>query len=650
MKKIFLFLLLFISSLALTAQVPTGGGTSSKKADKSYQKAQEAIKKRDFERGMQYLRQAVEADPNFFEAHYSLGTNYHILRDAHHPEYTTLSAYHLREAARILPRDARYYVLYYQVAQLDYAEGKYAEAQAQYEKFLAYAKRPNHMTQNAKRHLASCQYAQEGIQNRLDFDPQPLPTPLNQLGLQYFPVLTGDGTELIFTGRRSPDPRDDEDIYITRYHEDQKEWTAPTVIAAISSPFNEGTCSISADGQAMVFTICEGNRDNRVPNGNRCDLFITRRQGTRWTSPQSLGSPINTKHWESQPALSADGQTLYFVSDRPGGQGQNDIWVSQRQADDTWSLPQNLGPTINTAGDEVAPFLHANRKTLFFSSDGHLGYGALDIFKTELQENQQWQKPQNLGYPINNHRNQVGLFVIPDGKTAYYSDEKIEGGRITSSILHRFDLPEAIRVQTPSRYVRGTIYDAQTRQPIEASVALYDLQTERIQNAVRSDATTGRYLITRNEGSAYALHVNREGYLFKSVGFDASQDTDVVLDVFLDPILSGAKTILKNIFFETARWEIEQSSRTELKLLVEFLQNNPELSIEVGGHTDNVGSPSANQVLSEKRANAVRDFLYERGIAPERIQVQGYGETAPLLPNDSPENRAKNRRIEFKIL
>lgn len=640
----FLFLFLWIPLLAF------GQGTDSKRASKRYKKAQKAINQRDFESGMEYLRDAVKADPEFFEAHYSLGTNYRILHSPRNPGYAEKSAYHFRRAAEILPNSARYYNLYFQVGELAYNEGKYEEAQQQFEKFLRFSeqkKRPNRNLPVARKRLTSCAFAIKGMKNPMDFDPKRLKDPVNQLGLQYFPTLTGDGEEMIFTGRLSASRRDDENIYITRRMDSI--WTKPVIIEAVSSPFNEGTCTISADGSMMIFTICQGNRDREVYG--RCDLFVSYRNGTRWSPPENLGRPVNTKYWESQPTLSSDGSTLFFVSDRPGSMGKSDIWMTTRKPDGSWSKPENAGRPINTPGDELAPFIHANDQTLFFASDGHLGYGALDLFKAEYQ-NGQWEIPQNLGYPINTHRSQVGLFVATDGKTAYYSDEKIEAGRIVSSVLHRFELPEEIRVKTASRYLRGTVYDAQTKEPLEARVALYDLRTDSILNAVTSDAESGRYLIVLNQGSEYALHADREQYLFKSVTFDyTSEDRgDVEMDIYLEPVRIGSKTILKNIFFETASWDLVEKSRTELKLLVEFLKNNSELRIEVSGHTDDVGADADNQKLSEKRANSVKNFLVEHGIAPERIETEGYGETQPVVPNDSPENRAQNRRIEFKIL
>lgn len=640
-------LLLLLSCCFLPSLRAQVEGTKSKRALKQYEKAREAIKKRDFEKGMKYLQSAVDTDPNFFEAHYSLGTNYRILLDRQHPEYAEKSAYHLRKAAEILPNSIKHYRLYFQVAELAYREGDYQEAKDYYAKFLKLGRQNDRNIPQARRNLASCEFAIEGMKNPLDFDPQPLPDPINQLGLQYFPTLTGDREEIIFTGRNSPSPRDDENIYISRYRDSV--WTKPVIIEAISSPFNEGTCTISADGSTMIFTICEGNRDRQVLG--RCDLFITYRKGTRWTHPKNLGSPVNTRHWESQPALSADGSTLFFVSDRPGGYGGTDIWITKRREDGTWEKPQNAGNTLNTSGEEVAPFIHTNNQTLFFASDGHLGYGALDLFKSEY-DGTGWQKPQNLGYPINTFRNQVGLFVATDGKTAYYSDEEIAMGRIESSVLHSFELPEEIRVRTASRYVRGVVYDAQTQQPIEAQVALYDLSKEQVENAVTSDAETGKYLITLNQGAEYALHANRDKYLFKSVALDYSKEDggDLEMDIYLDPVKIGSKTILKNIFFETASWELVEKSRTELRLLADFLQKNADLRIEVSGHTDDVGSDSDNLVLSDKRAKSVRSFLIEQGIAAERIETKGYGEQQPIVPNNSPENRAKNRRIEFKVL
>ncbi|MCS6833973.1 MAG: OmpA family protein, partial [Flammeovirgaceae bacterium] len=384
----------------------------------------------------------------------------------------------------------------------------------------------------------------------------------------------------------------------------------------------------------------------------KCDLFISRKVGGQWQKPQNLGKTVNSVHWESQPALSADGRMLCFVSDRPGGKGKKDLWMTQLDEKGEWTPPVNL-ETINTEGDEISPFLHANGFTLFFSSDGYPGFGGYDIFKSEMN-NKVWQSPVNLGYPINNHRDQVGFFVTADGKNAYYSNEESQEKNIVTSIIYTSPLPEEIAPERKSGYVKGVVKDAKTLQPLQAKVELRNVETDELISFVDSDQKNGEYLIVLTEGAEYALHVSQKGYMLKSVNFNYKENNrgdGVVLDILLDPIVAGTKISLNNIFFERSSYQLLDKSKTELNKVVQFLQNHPDIRIEISGHTDNTGDKLANLQLSLKRAEAVMDYLVKvGGISKDRIEAKGYGEEFPISPNDTEENKAKNRRIEFKIL
>ncbi|PIY13111.1 MAG: hypothetical protein COZ18_00485 [Flexibacter sp. CG_4_10_14_3_um_filter_32_15] len=633
--------ILFFALSFFTLSSSFSQGTSNRRAQTAYQNGQDYIASRDFERGIKFLEKAVELDNDYFEAHYALGSHYHLLgnRDK--------SKLHFKEAARIMPNDPRRVSLYMIVAGDYLEEGKYEEANKLYQKSYQYAQSQSQKNVAIKG-LAICKFGMEGMKNPLDIKPERLPDVINARKLQYFAVLTADEEEMYFTARDGDDPRADEDIL--RSIKKDSVWQTPEKVEELNTRSNEGTCTISADGRTIIFTVCENS--GRQVYGS-CDLFISEKQGDKWSEPKNMGNLINTKHWETQASLSADGRTLYFVSTRPGGYGRSDIWKSTRNDRGVWSAPQNLGEKVNTAGEENSPFIHVNGKTLFFASDIHLGFGGFDLFKTEIDETDPtgWKKPENLGYPINTHTDQHSLFVTTDGKTAYYSDLKIGQRDIIKSDIYKFEMPEEIEI-TVSRYIKGTVYDAKTKQKLEASIDLYNLSNKQIQSSVKSDPRNGKYLFVLNEGSNYALNVNKEGYLFQSLAFDYSEGTgeNVTVDIYLEKAEKGSKVVLNNIFFDTDKWDLKPESKTELDLIVKYLQTNPKIKVQISGHTDDVGDKAYNQKLSEKRAASVVQYLINAGIPKEQLETKGFGEAKPQVPNTSPENRAKNRRIEFEIL
>ncbi|WP_338767556.1 OmpA family protein [Bernardetia sp. ABR2-2B] len=652
-KKTVLIALFFVVSfsLVLTANFASAQGTTNRRAQTAYQNGKDYIANRDFERGIKSFEKAVELDNNYFEAHYNLGVYYNILRNK------AKTKYHFKEAVRIIPNDPRRTDLYIVVAGDYLEEGKYEEAEKLYQKAYQYAKSQTQKNLSIKG-LATCKFAVEGIQNPLDIKPERVTEVINARKLQYFAVLTADEEEMYFTARESNDPRADEDIL--RSVKKDSLWQTPEKVTELNTKTNEGTCTISADGRTIIFTICEGSERGVY---GRCDLFISEKQGDKWSEPKNMGDIINTRSWESQASLSADGRTLYFISDRSGGFGRTDIWKSTRNDRGVWEAPQNLGSQINTAGEEYSPFIHVNGRTLFFSSDTHLGFGGFDLFKTEIDENSEkgWTKPQNLGYPINTYTDQQSLFVTADGKTAYYADGETElqvdkqnriiAEDLGNSYIYKFEMPEEIEI-TVSRYIKGTVYDAKTKEKLGANIDLYNLTNKTIQSSISSDPRNGKYLFVLNEGSNYALNVNKKGYLFQSLAFDYSEGTgeNVTVDIYLEKAEKGSKVVLNNIFFDTDKWELKEESKTELDLVTRYLQTNPKIKVQISGHTDNVGDKIYNQKLSEKRATSVVDYLINAGIPKAQLVIKGFGEAQPQVENNSAENKAKNRRIEFEIL
>jgi outer membrane protein OmpA-like peptidoglycan-associated protein len=397
----------------------------------------------------------------------------------------------------------------------------------------------------------------------------------------------------------------------------------------------------------LLFMTCCSRRDTY----GTCDLYVSRRRGNLWSEPLNLGERVNSSAWDSQPCLSADGRTLYFVSTRKGGFGGSDIWRTTIGENGDWEIPVNLGDTINTPSNEMAPFIHQDGRTLYFSSSGHPGMGGADLFISRMNPSGAWSKPTNLGYPVNTKNDEINLVINTGGDAAYISSAK-EGG-FGNTDIYRFELPAEVRPAIVS-YVKGKVYDRNDLHPLAASFELIDMQSGKTVVTSISDGIDGSFLLSLPVDKDYALNVSCKGYLFYSQNFSISNGRDIhnplQLDVPMQPLVVGEKVVLRNIFFDTDLYELKPESTAELNKLVEFLSKNPTMNIEIGGHTDNVGTDAHNLELSRNRAKAVYDFLVAHGVASHRLSSTGYGKSMPVDTNETPEGRANNRRTEFKVI
>jgi outer membrane protein OmpA-like peptidoglycan-associated protein len=412
----------------------------------------------------------------------------------------------------------------------------------------------------------------------------------------------------------------------------------------INTNQNEGAQNISQDGQWLIFTGC-----NFADGMGSCDLYISYLTPEGWSTPENLGSTINSDAWESAPSLSPDKRDLYFSSNRPGGYGSSDIYVSHRLSNGRWTVPENLGPEVNTPGNESCPFIHSDNQTLYFTSNGHLGYGGDDLFMTKKGSKNVWGKAVNLGYPINTIENEGSLVVASDGKTAYYASDRSDSrGGLD---IYSFEMRNDIR---PARtlWVKGKVFDKKTNKGLPSAVELTDLSTQDVLSKVQTDQT-GSYLITLPVGKDYAFNVNRKGYLFFSENFSLSQkipDSTYNIDIPLQPLEANAAVILKNIFFEVNRYDLQPASTSELDKVVMLLRENPTLKIQINGHTDNVGKPADNLKLSNDRAQSVVKYIITKGIDIKRLSFRGFGADQPIASNEKEEGRAQNRRTELKVI
>ncbi len=637
MKRTIFFSIFIFFSLFVVGQKKYS--TNSKKAIKLYEEAQLLIRQRKITDAVEVLKGSVAKDNNFIEAHLKLAFSYELLRNVDAQQY------HLEQIVRIDPNSSKYKNVYYSLGKVYFNQGNYELSREMLTKLERLGIDNERIKSDVADLTENIQFAVESIKKPLDIHPQALSEILNAFPLQYFPVLTADENTIIYTAREGISFHDDENIVISNKDEDGN-WQQPISISPnINSQFNEGTCTISADGRTLIFTNCEGRQSL-----GSCDLFITYKTGDEWSVPKNLGKNINSRSWDSQPALSADGRKLFFVSNRGGGMGKRDIWMSQKDAENNWQKAVNLGYVINSTEDEVSPFIHVNGTTLFFASQGFPGFGGYDIYKSELSAIG-WSQPVNLGYPINTHEDQVSLFVSTNGKNGYYSFERKGQGKQNQSLLYGFEFPPNSILENASIYLTGNVYDNDTKKPLDATIELYVLGSDTPTAIFTSDPITGKYYTILNTNRKIVLYIDREGYLFDSKLFDLSVETDNAInrDIYLNPIKKGNSVRLNNIFFEVNSALLTTESITELNKLVRFLTLNPTTKITICGHTDNQGTTAYNMVLSENRARAVYDFLIKQDISANKLTFIGYGESKPIVENVDMDSMKANRRIEFVI-
>ncbi|WP_207426305.1 OmpA family protein [Pedobacter sp. SYSU D00535] len=624
-------LLLFLCCWSAFSYSQPTVSSSNKQAQKFYDLAKQAPSK---EKEIEFLQSAVQADPSFIAAIRRLGD----LNRSSGRHQEAIGFY--EKVLSLNPEFDR--GTYLGIGTSKLAIGEYTSALAHLTKYLSYPNVPEANKLGAQKLIADCRFALDAIKRPQPFNPINLGSGVNTAEMEYLPVVTADQGLLIFT-RRVGDKNED---FFKSENKDGQWTTASGLSPAINTPsYNEGAQTISPDGNYLFFTGC-----NRPDGKGSCDIYISRREGKDWSAPFNLGSPINGRGWESQPAISANGSTLYFVSNRPGGLGGYDIWKTELQSDGGWSAPENLGPSINTAYDENFPFIHPDNETLYFSSNGWPGMGDKDLFVSRKDASGNWAKAENLGYPINTFAEESSLTISSDGRTAYYASNR-EGG-LGGLDLHSFELPVYSRPKSVT-YIKGIVLDEKTKECLIANVKITELSSRHTAFDDQSNED-GQFLSTLPVGKSYAFTVEKEGYLLYSQNFPLNRSSSsaqpFTIEVPLQKIEVGKLATLSNIFFETNKADLLPESEVELQQLIHFMNANPKVSIEIAGHTDNVGEEKTNQVLSENRARRVYGYLVNNRIAPQRLSFKGYGESKPLLSNTTEEGRQKNRRTEFKIL
>ncbi|MFN5025303.1 MAG: OmpA family protein [Bacteroidota bacterium] len=633
MQKTCITFLLTLMAAFAGAQTQPFTGTKNKKAEMLFIQALKSDQFNDTRTSLTNLKKAVEMDSNFIDA-------WMLMADI--KEKNELYDEAIDIYLKVIRLNDKFQIPYYKVGRAALDNGRY-KAAVNY--LSAYNELKGNQIEQGKvdRALKTATFGLNALEHPVPYNPKNLGAAINTELNEYFPGVTVDEQMLVFTKLHPPY---NEDFYVSR-KQDEKWSEAKNLGEPINTEGNEGSVSLSSDGQYIFYTACQ--RPQPGDNDQSCNIYFSALDGNTWREPRHLGVPINSSFWESQPSVSFDGKTLYFSSNRPGGFGEHDLWYST-YSKGRWSAPVNLGPEINTPGSEQSPYIAKDDQTLYFISDYHEGMGGMDIFISRKQPDGRWGKPVNIGYPINTHMDEAGLVVSANGEDAYIVSDR--PGGFGGLDIYEFKLYEGAR-PIKTGYVKGIVFDAATLAKLKARIELIDLESSKTIIEASSNRITGEFLFCLQGNRNYALNVSCEGYLFYSENFSLKNQPatePLLLNVPLNKIMAGEKAVLRNVFFDVDKFALKPESKIELDKLIGLLKANPTMRIEVSGHTDNTGNKLKNTELSNSRAKSVMDYLIANGVDAKRLSFKGYADTQPLADNKTEKGRRQNRRTEFKIL
>jgi len=529
---------------------------------------------------------------------------------------------------------------------------KFDEATQSFEAYKASLKKSDEEgLYNVNMYLQYCKVGKELVKNPVKVKITNLGPKINSPYPDYVPAISADETVLIFTSRRDnstgglKDKQDDhffEDIYISVKSHDTA-WTSAVHLGSeINTPSHDACVGLSPDGQEMFIY--------KVTGKDGGDLYVSNLVGSVWSTPKNLGPNINSSYWEPSATTNSEENVIIFSSTRKGGYGGRDLYMSKKLPNGEFGPAKNMGPKINTDNDEDGPFIHADGKTLYFSSKGHKSMGGFDIFHcdVDLEKGEVKTDPTNVGYPINTADDDIFFVWSADNKRAYFSSSR-EGGMGEKDLymLERDEARAALVV------FKGAIFNCDTDKPVTAIIRVTDLATQKLVGVYNTNSSSGKYTVILPPGKNYGLSVESQGYLFYSKNIDVpnlDHYVEIKDSICLEKIKVGTKIVLRNVFFDVDKATLRQESVTELDRLVAIMNENPGLKIEISGHTDSDGNDDHNLKLSQTRAKSVLDYVVKKGIKADRLTSKGYGETQPMAANDSPTNKQMNRRTEIKVL
>jgi outer membrane protein OmpA-like peptidoglycan-associated protein/Tol biopolymer transport system component len=616
------------------------------KEKKYYEEGKKWAAQGNFNKSNAAFQKLLQTKPNHTEVLLRLGTNLFQANDLENAEAQFLKAIALEPDF-----DKE---MYYSLAQIQQRQKKFLNAADHFEKYLSMAPTNPQKIKNATTQRDNLRFVDKAIKNPVAFNPKNLGNNVNTIDQsEYTPSISIDGSYMIFTRNVKSKQAfiGQEDLYIS--YLDSTAWKMASPITELNSLQNEGAFAVSGNGKYMIFTSC----DRKDALGS-CDLYNTSIQNGKWSDPLNMGHVVNSAAWDSQPTLSADGRTMIFSSKRKGSLGGSDLWITQKNERNGWTVPINLGNVINTTGDDESPFLHPDGQTLYFRSNGRPGMGDFDIYYARFNDfNGTWETPTNIGYPINTEGAEGGLTVSLDGVVAFYSSDYNYLSKVKNNNLdiYTFELPEAARAIN-STYTAGIIKDRKTSKVVKSNVSIIDLSTHKKISSFNT-GDDGTFFISIPSGKSYACIIEATGYIFYSQNFDLTSIKEhykpYLLEILLDPVQHveiNKPLVLNNIFFKFGSAELLPESMSEINQVTKLLEEHSAMKIKITGHTDDIGTDEANQLLSEQRASSVVQAIIQKGIDPKRLTAEGKGEKQPIADNKTPEGQSQNRRIEMTII
>jgi outer membrane protein OmpA-like peptidoglycan-associated protein len=655
-KRIKLFLLFFALAFspiyhAFAQDDNPCPDVENKKAKKLYDQAFDKFRDKKFNEAYPLFRQVLEIDSACPKCFFFMG-----LINFKKIDYNLKAATkYFEESLKECP-DFDIYVYYY-LGDIYYGAEKWALA----EKYLStFLKDPGKIDSDANQARAASMLKYAKMYNKLLGTPVPF-NPVVVKGVssstdEYIPSISPDG-ETMFYARVIQLPPNKNDliqkpVFTEKFYFSKKKNGMFDNGQEMPYPFNmnenEGGASVTIDNNQLFYTVCKD-----IGSYNNCDIFYTKKdEADLWSDPIPLENVNTDSTWESMPSISSDGNTLFFISDRPGGFGGYDIWFSKKNDKGIWSIPENMGKNVNTPGNEKTPFLHADGLTFYYSSDSPnlTGLGGYDIYYSRMQSDGTWGKAVNIGYPINSEADDAGFFVSLDGTTGYFSSNKLKG--IGGWDVYAFDLYKEARPDE-MKIVKGSIKEETSEKPLNARIEIKNVETRKVKQ-IPVDSITGQYALVINTKNDYILTVKKQDYAYESKLIPAEdtmrQEAVKEIDFDVKPIVVGQSYKLNDIYFASNEFSLNKDTKAILDGFIEFLEENKHIKVSIQGHTDNIGRDEDNLLLSDNRSKSVYDYLIEHGIASDRLSYKGFGKTKPVAPNDTEAGRAKNRRTEFVIL
>jgi outer membrane protein OmpA-like peptidoglycan-associated protein len=633
----------------------------SKKAEKLYTKARTAHNKGETDKATSLYKQCIDEQEDWAAPYFYLGMQAIRKLEQSPEKKDNLFLTAINYFEKVIEYCPQYNVTaYLHLGKLYYSIGQYGKAVQYLELFLEdpdKIKNPSHQ-EEAEWFLEYSVVYEKLYGNPVPFDPVPVKG-MSTAEDEYLGTISPDDDYMFYTRRKivtgqsyHTKKTEIKEIFTVSSRQEDGSFSEGTPMP--SPPFNltdnEGSPTITLDNKYMVFTRCADVVQQDMSTYYNCDLYFSEYKDGAWSSIQNLGKAINRNDtWESQACISADGKILLFVSDRPGGYGGYDIYMSKKDVNGNWKKAENIGNVVNTDKDEKTPFLHSDNKTLYYSSKGFTGLGGFDIYVSRLSNKGSWTKPVNIGYPINSERDDVGLFVNTLGDKAYFATNRLS----KNWDICEFDLYEDVRPQKVI-LVKGKI-DNLTEET-KTTVELKNLNTKHTE-AIEVNDNTGKYsTIIDNMDDDYLLTVKQQGYAYETKYIETKklikEDNRLLedSDFEMKPIQVGASYQINDIYFATNSSELTSASKFVLDILIDFLMDNSHVAIEIQGHTDNIGNRKDNLILSENRAKEVYKYLVENHIEANRLRYKGYADTKPIADNATEKGRAKNRRTVFVIL